>query len=65
MIAYGHSSPRTLDCDDAIVQFENDRPTVGTTDILLRVGFVGLNFIDAKLRVKGNAAPEAPRILGF
>lgn len=65
MIAYGHPGPRQLTFDDAIVRFETNRPELGESDILLRVGFVGMNPIDAKLRSKGKATHERPRILGF
>lgn len=65
MIAYGHPGPRELNQDDAILRFETDRPEIGEFDILLCVGFVGMNPIDAKLRSKGKATTEAPRILGF
>lgn len=65
MIAYGHPGPRDLSQDYAILRFETSCPEIGELDILLRVGFVGMTPIDAKLRNTGKATPEAPRILGF
>jgi NADPH2:quinone reductase len=65
MIAYGHPGPRALCEDDAIVRFETHRPEVRGTDILVRVAYVGMNALDAKLRATGKATADQPRILGF
>lgn len=65
MIAYGHPGPRALCEVDAIVQFETDLPEVRETDVRVRVAYVGMNALDAKLRATGKATPDQPRILGF
>jgi len=65
MIAFGHSGPRALCEDNAIVEFETDVPAVRETDLLVRVSYVGMNALDAKLRATAKATTDQPRILGF
>lgn len=65
MIAYGHPGPRSLCEEDAIVEFETEPPEVRDSDILVRVAFVGMNALDAKLRATGKATEDHPRVLGF
>jgi NADPH2:quinone reductase len=65
MIAYGHPGPRALSDVDAIVRFDAPPPEIGEADILVRVSYVGLNSLDAKLRATAKATADRPRILGF
>lgn len=65
MIAFGHPGPRALCEDDAIVKFETEVPEMRETDVLVRVAYVGLNALDAKLRATAKATADQPRILGF
>lgn len=65
MIAYEHPGPHALSEDDAIERCETGRRDLRDSDVLVRMAYVGMNSIDAKLRAKGKATAEHPRILGF
>ena len=50
---------------EALVWQENELPTLGPTDVLVRHTAVGLNFIDVYFRTGAYPAPQLPFTPGF
>ncbi|MGF1513742.1 MAG: zinc-binding alcohol dehydrogenase family protein [Elainellaceae cyanobacterium] len=61
-IAYTNAGP--ISAENALIEFETDRPQPGPNDLLVEVHGVSVNPVDVKLRT--SAQPDdGPRILGF
>lgn len=64
MKAIGYPDAGPISAENALIEFEADRPQPGPHDLLVEVRGVSVNPVDVKLRA--SAQPESgPRILGF
>ena len=65
MKAVGYRTPGPLDREDALIDFEIDRPTATGRDLLVRVRAVSVNPVDYKIRMNRPPEGDAPAILGW
>jgi NADPH:quinone reductase len=65
MKAVGYRTPGPLDREDALIDFEIDRPTPTGRDLLVRVRAVSVNPVDYKIRMNRPPEGDAPAILGW
>jgi NADPH:quinone reductase len=65
MKAVGYRTPGPLDREDALIDFEIDRPTPTGRDLLVRVRAVSVNPVDYKIRMNRLPEGDAPAILGW
>lgn len=65
MKAIGYTAPGPLDRDDALVEYELDRPTASGYDLLVEIAAVSVNPVDTKIRANRPPIGEGPAILGW
>jgi NADPH:quinone reductase len=65
MKAVGYRTPGPLDREDALIDFEIDRPTATGRDLLVRVRAVSVNPVDYKIRMNRPPEGDAPAVLGW
>ncbi|MCK0143619.1 zinc-binding alcohol dehydrogenase family protein [Aliiroseovarius sp. F20344] len=65
MKAVGYREAGSLDRDDALIDFELDRPTPAGRDLLVRVQAVSVNPVDVKIRQNRPPEGKEPAILGW
>ncbi|WP_457939480.1 zinc-binding alcohol dehydrogenase family protein [Mesorhizobium sp. 10J20-29] len=65
MKVVGYRTPGPLDREDALIDFEIDRPTATGRDLLVRVQAVSVNPVDYKIRMNRPPEGDAPAILGW
>ena len=64
MKAIGYSTAGPISAENALIEFETDRPKPGPNDLLVEVRGISVNPVDVKVRA--NMQPDgAQRILGF
>ncbi|WP_339639457.1 zinc-binding alcohol dehydrogenase family protein [uncultured Sulfitobacter sp.] len=65
MKAIGYTTNGAIDCADALIDLEIDKPTATGHDILVKVAAVSVNPVDVKVRQNRPAEGDAPVILGW
>lgn len=65
MKAFGYTQQGAISDASSVVEFETDRPTPGSADILVEVCGVSVNPVDVKVRANRPPPEGRPRILGF
>lgn len=65
MKAVGYRTPGPIDRDDALIDFEMERPVPTGRDLLVRVRAVSVNPVDYKVRQGRPAEGDAPAVLGW
>lgn len=65
MKAVGYTSTGPIDREDALIDFEMERPTPTGHDLLVRVQAISVNPVDYKIRVRRQPEAGVPGILGW
>ncbi|MEM9029758.1 MAG: zinc-binding alcohol dehydrogenase family protein [Pseudomonadota bacterium] len=65
MKAVGYRATGPIDRDDALVDFEMEKPTPQGHDLLVRVAAVSVNPVDTKIRVRREPDGDQPAVLGW
>jgi zinc-binding alcohol dehydrogenase family protein len=65
MKAIGYKTPGSIDRDDALVDFEIEKPTATSHDLLVKVAAVSVNPVDYKVRQNRVPTGDQPVILGW
>lgn len=65
MKAIGYTEPGSLDRDDALIEYELDRPTAIGRDLLVQIAAVSVNPVDYKIRSRRPPLGDGPAILGW
>lgn len=64
MKAIGYTTNGAIDCADALIDLEIDKPAATGHDLLVEVAAVSVNPVDTKVRQNRPAEGGAPVILG-
>ncbi len=65
MKAVGYNTPGPIDRDDALIDFEMEKPTPTGHDLLVRVQAVSVNPVDFKIRQSRPPEGDTPAVLGW
>ncbi len=65
MKAVGYNTPGPIDRDDALIDFEMEKPTPTGHDLLVRVQAVSVNPVDFKIRQGRPPEGDTPAVLGW
>ena len=65
MKAVGYTSPGPIDREDALIDFEMDKPSPTGHDLLIRVLAISANPVDCKVRMKRPPDGDHPAVLGW
>ena len=65
MKAVGYTSTGPIDRDDALIDFETEKPSPSGHDLLVRVQAISVNPVDYKIRIRRQPETGTPGILGW
>lgn len=65
MKAVGYTQTGPIDRDDALIDFEMERPRPAGRDLLVRVQAISVNPVDFKIRLRRPPEGAAPAVLGW
>ena len=67
MKAIGYKKTGPIDADDSLIEFEADKPSLGSRDLLVEVKGISVNPVDVKVRTRPAMGPEAgqTKIIGY
>lgn len=65
MKAVGYTTSKPIDQDDALFDFEMEKPSPSGHDLLVRVEAISVNPVDYKVRLRKQAEGDQPVVLGW
>lgn len=65
MKAVGYTNPGPIDREEALIDFEMDKPSPAGHDLLVRVQAISVNPVDYKVRMKRPPEGDCPDVLGW
>ncbi len=65
MKAVGYNTPGPIDREDALIDFEMEKPTPTGHDLLVRVQAISVNPVDYKIRQRRPPEGDAPAVIGW
>lgn len=65
MKAVGYKETGSIDREDALIEFETDKPKPSGHDLLIKIHAISVNPVDTKIRQRRAPAGDAPEILGW